>query len=86
MKALIRNEGETVTEQTGIEGIDWTTGAPLTNEAWCGGPYTLVQDYTAPTEGSEATYTVAEPQTETITIDGQEYSLDEVRAALQNTE
>lgn len=89
MKALIRKEGETVTEQDGIEGIDWATGAPLTNEKWCGGPYTLVQNYTAPTENSEATYTVVtEPQTETetITIDGQEYSLDAVRAALHKTE
>ena len=45
MKALIRNKGETVLETDGIEGIDWMTGAPLTNPAWCGGPYTLIQDY-----------------------------------------
>ena len=48
MKALIRNEGETVTERDGIVGIDWNTGAPLTNAAWCGGPYTLVQNYIPP--------------------------------------
>lgn len=45
MKALIREPGETVTEDMGIIGIDWTTGAPLTNETWCGGPYTLIEDY-----------------------------------------
>ena len=41
MKALIRNTGETVYETDNIEGIDWTTGAPLTNESWCGGAYAL---------------------------------------------
>lgn len=45
MKALIRNPGETVTEDMGIAGIDWETGAPLTNEEWCGGAYTLIEDY-----------------------------------------
>ena len=48
MKALIRHEGETVLETDRIEGIDWNTGAPLTNEFWCGGPYTLVQNYIPP--------------------------------------
>ena len=42
MKALIRNNGETVLEP--FEGIDWTTGAPLTNPAWCGGPYAICED------------------------------------------
>lgn len=42
MKALIRNPGETVLEPFG--GIDWTTGAPLTNPAWCGGAYALCED------------------------------------------
>ena len=45
MKALIRNEGETVTEDMGIPGIDWKTGMPLTNLVWAGGPYILVNDY-----------------------------------------
>lgn len=45
MKALIRNSGEIITEETGIEGIDWSTGAPFTNSEWCGGPYTLIDDY-----------------------------------------
>ena len=41
MKALIRNAGETVLETDNIEGIDWTTGAPLTNPSWAGGAYAL---------------------------------------------
>ena len=53
MKALIRNEGETVTENMTIPCIDWQTGAPLTNPAWAGGPYTLVQNYIPPKEAVE---------------------------------
>ena len=45
MKALIRNEGETVTQDMGFAFIDWNTGAPLTNESWSGGPYVLVENY-----------------------------------------
>ena len=48
MKALLRNKGETVKETDGIEGIDWKTGAPLTGENWCGGAYTLVDNYVEP--------------------------------------
>lgn len=44
MKALIRRPGETVFENDGIEGIDWDTGAPLTNPDWCGGSYQLLED------------------------------------------
>lgn len=44
MKALIRNNGETVLETTQIDGIDWTTGAPLTNPSWAGGAYALCED------------------------------------------
>ena len=44
MKALIRQEGETVLETAGIDGIEWTTGAPLTNPAWAGGAYALCED------------------------------------------
>lgn len=50
MKALIRNKGETVRETDNIEGIDWNTGAPLTNPAWAGGPYTLIENYIPPEE------------------------------------
>lgn len=45
MKALIREEGETVTEDMEIPGIDWTTGYPLTARGWAGGSYVLVNDY-----------------------------------------
>ena len=45
MKALIREEGETVTEDMGIPGINWATGYPLTAPGWAGGPYVLVNDY-----------------------------------------
>ena len=45
MKALIRNEGETVTQDMGFTFIDWNTGAPLTNDSWSGGPYVLVGNY-----------------------------------------
>ncbi len=56
MKALIRNNGETVLEP--FEGIDWTTGAPLTNPYWAGGPYALCSD---------CPYTDVEPQDFDIT-------------------
>ena len=42
MRALIRNEGETVTQDMRLTFIDWDTGAPLTDSDWYGGPYTLV--------------------------------------------
>lgn len=45
MKALLRKKGETVTEADGLAFINWTTGAPLTNPGWSGGPYILVNDY-----------------------------------------
>lgn len=48
MKALIRNEGETVTQDMRLTFIDWNTGAPLTNTDWFGGPYALIEDYTPP--------------------------------------
>lgn len=56
MKALIRNEGETVLESMGIDGIDWETGAPLTNPEWCGGPYTLIEDYELPEVDNNAVF------------------------------
>lgn len=83
MKALIRNEGETVLESDGIEGIDWKTGAPLTNPVWAGGPYQLVDNYIEVADG--AIYDVAvypeseDPVTEDnvrdiIVIDGVTYT------------
>lgn len=50
MKALIRGQDETVLESDGIEGIDWRTGAPLTNPEWCGGPYKLIENYSSEIE------------------------------------
>ena len=56
MKALIRNEGETVTEDMNIPCIDWNTGYPLTNAKWFGGPYRLVQNYIPPANEEPAHY------------------------------
>ncbi len=50
MKALIRNKGETVTEDMNIPCIDWNTGYPLTEPKWFGGPYTMVQNYVPPVD------------------------------------
>ena len=91
MKALIRNPGETVAENDGIVGIDWNTGAPLTNEAWSGGPYVLVENFdpTAcevlnPAEFAERTG-VEIAEGETVTIDGKTYTKDELLALLNQT-
>ncbi len=87
MKALIRNNGETVTEANGIAGIEWTTGAPLTNDSWSGGPYTLVQNYVPP-EGDEKVViefeqtVVEENEDDYVIIDGKRYSKEELRALL----
>ncbi len=34
-----------MTEVNGPAFIDWSTGYPLTNPKWFGGPYTLVENY-----------------------------------------
>lgn len=57
MKALLRNPGETVTEDAGIPGIEWGTGYPLTSPGWVGGPYRLVDNYVEVSDG--AIYDVA---------------------------
>lgn len=82
MKALIRNLGETVTEDMHIPGIDWDTGMPLTNPVWAGGAYQLVDNYVEVADG--AIYDVAvypEPEDpadgnvqDTIVIDGVTYT------------
>lgn len=85
MKALIRNEGETVTEDMGHSFIDWKTGAPLTNPDWFGGPYILVDDYVP--EDPDADFAAADqapvvkvnpdgpvPVGDTIVIDGVTYT------------
>ena len=88
MKALIRNEGETVTEDMRIPGIDWKTGMPLTNPAWAGGPYQLVDNYVEVADGAiydvavypepkdepEASQDPADDLHDTIVIDGVTYT------------
>lgn len=92
MKALIRNEGETVTEKDRLSFIDWSTGYPLTSEKWFGGPYTLVQNYVPPVNDEPESFEpiptpVEEPEEVTVTedtviIDGKEYTKAELRALL----
>ena len=91
MKALIRNPGETVTEKDDIEGIDWQTGSPLTNAAWCGGSYTLVQNY-VPQEDAHESYeevlvkpdpVVEENNDDYVVIDGKRYSKEELRKLIE---
>lgn len=83
MKALVRNKGETVTEDMGIPGIVWETGMPLTSPYWAEGPYTLIDDYTPETE------TVQDPiSTESTTIAASEEQIAELKrllAELENT-
>lgn len=82
MKALIRNPGETVTEDMNIPGIDWDTGMPLTNPIWAGGPYILVNDYApedtdadfVPADMAPAAAPVQDPVADTIVIDGVTYT------------
>ena len=91
MRALIRNPGETVTENDGIVGIDWDTGAPLTNDSWSGGPYVLVENYDPsvcevvnPDEFAKRAK-VEISDNETVTIDGKTYTKDELLALLNQT-
>lgn len=84
MKALIRNYGETILERYGTPGINWDTGAPLTNPGWAGGPYILVDDYVPedpatnfaaiPTPASAQDPIVEEATPDTIVIDGVKYT------------
>ena len=84
MRALIRNEGETVTQDMGLTFINWDTGAPLTNCGWYGGPYILVNDYVPkdpvsdfvaiPTPASAQDPAVEEAVPDTIVIDGVTYT------------
>ena len=91
MKALIRNEGETVTEDMNIPCIDWKTRAPLTNSKWYGGPYTLVQNYVPQVNNEPAQYEeVVEPEQveiedkdDYVVIDNKRYSKEELRSLLK---
>ena len=90
MKALIRNEGETIIEGMGIPCIDWKTGAPLTNSGWFGGPYTLVENYVPPVS-EEDTAQPEQPEIEEkivenddiVIIDGKKYNKEELRSLLK---
>ena len=90
MKALIRNEGETVTEDMDIPCIDWSTGWPLTDPKWTGGPYQLVQNYVPPVDNALETYEIVEPapepeqeaappEDEPIIINGVAYTKEQLR-------
>ena len=95
VKALIRNEGETVTENMNIPCINWDTGAPLTNPGWSGGPYQLVDNYVELIDG--VMYDVAvypeseeedpEPEVEVeddyVVIDGKRYSKAELKSLIE---
>ena len=94
MKALIRNKGETVTEDMCIPCIEWDTGYPLTGSKWFGGPYRLVENYVTPAEDQEASYEeiVTEPEPEPVVeeneddyvvINGVRYSKDELRSLIE---
>ena len=96
MKALIRNEGETVTESDRLSFIDWNTGYPLTDAKWFGGPYTLVQNYVPPQDNAPESYEeiVVEPEQaeveeevededDYVIIDGKKYSKEELRSLLE---
>ncbi len=95
MKALIRNKGETVTEDMNIPCIDWNTGYPLTDPKWFGGAYTLVQNYVPPQENTPESYeeVVVEPEQveveveenedDYVVIDGKRYSKEELRSLLE---
>lgn len=84
MKALLRKKGETVTEADGLVFINWTTGAPLTNSGWSGGPYQMVDNYVEVADG--AIYDVAvypEPEDPTPAADGATYGCTDPSAASQ---
>lgn len=73
MKALIRRPGETITENDGVQGIDWETGQPLTNVDWFGGSYELIEDYIPPHYNEEG---------EEVPISNKEKEITELRARL----
>lgn len=84
MKALIRHAGETVLETAGIEGIDWTTGAPLTNPAWAGGAYALCAD--CPVNDPEpGDFDITEEQVPDASAPAEEDGTAEVPAILRRT-
>lgn len=90
MRALIRNPGETVTEDMGIPGIDWKTGMPLTNPVWAGGPYKLVENFVLPVNVEDITQPEqTEPEEKIVEdddyviIDEKRYNKKELRSLLE---
>ena len=81
MKALIRNAGETVLEDSGIVGIDWTTGAPLTNESWCGGAYALADE--CPPDAEPSDFDITEEQVPDASAPAEEDGTAEVPAIIR---
>lgn len=88
MKALVRNPGETITEEMNIPGIEWDNGHPLTEPGWAGGSYTLVQNYVPPT-AEEGVVQPEQPEVEEeiieddyVIIEGKRYSKEELRSLL----
>lgn len=77
MKALIRNQGETVTEDMRIPCIDWNTGAPLTNPGWADGPYVLIANYVAPKSADEDEVVDAAPRQEAAPAPAEDPAPDE---------
>ena len=83
MKALIRHQDETVTQDMDLTFINWQNGAPLTNPDWYGGPYRLVDNYAEVADGAiydvvsypepEASQDPAADLQDTIVIDGVTY-------------
>ena len=53
MRALVRNEGETIVDTMNIKNIDWSNGKPLTDPEWIGGPYKLIENFTPPVDQPE---------------------------------
>ena len=99
MKALIRNNGETVLETDGHDFIDWSTGYPLTETKWFGGPYTLIENYVPEVEDDlefikglheklveeqeEVEPVVEENENDYVVINGVRYSKDELRSLIE---
>ena len=92
MKALLRNEGETILENNSPAFIDWNTGSPLTDKGWSGGAYRLVQNYVPPQEDAPESYeevvdepdpVVEENDDDYVVIDGKKYSKAELRSLIE---
>lgn len=84
MKTLVRNKGETITEDMHIPFIDWETGKPLTDSKWFGGPYKLVHNEPAQCEKVvEPEQIEIEDKNDYVVIDGKKYSKKELRSLLE---